>query len=270
MVANDVTVPLSFIARLVCRIQINSVCRTKFGDVDHNGLRPCQCKMRHTTGLGVEAARRQRLCGGGVGHAAKAKIPCARHHDSRTIIAMRVRLDGGVGRDAEANGVEPWFRGIPQEHGCLNSSHTGGARTGAAGFPCCDLLRCQANLIDGRCLHRARQDHDQHDSRNLLHHALLRACAFYSDRKFTINVVVALGFSSMIQCPEPGTMPVVTYVATKRMVSACAFPNDFSPPRASTGIGSLPSLASSALLSMASWLNAPNCSNASCIACGLA
>jgi hypothetical protein len=56
MIANDVMVPLSFIARIICRIQINGVCRTKSRDVDHNRLRPCQCEMRHATGLGVEVA----------------------------------------------------------------------------------------------------------------------------------------------------------------------------------------------------------------------
>src|SRR6267154_1374580 len=89
-------------------------------------------------------------------------------------------------------------------------------------------------------------------------------------RKSMTSLMVAFGFSSMIQCPEFGTMPPVTLVATKRKSSAIAVPKDFSAPTANTGIVILPPWASSALLSMASWLNAPNCSNASCMACGRA
>ena len=96
--------------------------------------------------------------------------------------------------------------------------------------------------------------------------SLLPTYFFYFDTKFTISAVVALGFSSIIQWPEPGTIPIVTFVATKRRVSASPGPNDFSPPKASTGIASLPPFASNALLSMAPWLNAPNCSKASCMA----
>src|SRR6202451_4035895 len=80
----------------------------------------------------------------------------------------------------------------------------------------------------------------------------LPAYLVYFDRKSTINAVVALGFSSMIQWPEPGTIPIVTFVATKRRVSASLVPNDFSAPKASTGIASLPPAASNALLSRAS------------------
>jgi hypothetical protein len=60
------------------------------------------------------------------------------------------------------------------------------------------------------------------------------------DRKSMIKAVVTPGFSSMIQWPEPGTIPIVTLVATKRSVAASAVPNDFSAPKASTGIDSLP------------------------------
>src|SRR6266404_4028004 len=91
------------IARIVCRIEVHGVCRTKSCDVDHNRVCPCQGEMRHATGLGVEAARRQRLCGGSLSHAAIAEVPGAGHHEGRTIIAMRVRLDCGVGRNAEAD-----------------------------------------------------------------------------------------------------------------------------------------------------------------------
>src|SRR4026209_1843869 len=63
-----------------------------------------------------------------------------------------------------------------------------------------------------------------------------RGRAPYLARKSTVNTVVAPGFSSMIQWPESGTMPIVTFVATTRRVSASAAPNDLSPPNASTGI----------------------------------
>src|SRR5438034_8802198 len=76
--------------------------------------------------------------------------------------------------------------------------------------------------------------------------------------------MVACGFSSMIQCPELGTMPPVTLLAANRISSAIPLPKNFSAPRANTGMVILPPLASNALLSAASWLNTPNCSKASC------
>src|SRR3979409_2551035 len=77
--------------------------------------------------------------------------------------------------------------------------------------------------------------------------------------------MVSCGFSSMIQCPELGTMPPVTLLAAERISSAILLPKNFSAPMANTGMVILPPLASNALLSVASWLNAPNCSKASCI-----
>ena len=47
-------------------------------------------------------------------------------------------------------------------------------------------------------------------------------------------------------------VPLVTFVATKPMIWAMPLPDDFSPPIASTGIVSLPPLASRSLLSIAS------------------
>ena len=47
--------------------------------------------------------------------------------------------------------------------------------------------------------------------------------------------MVALGFSSMIQCPESGTTPSSTSLAAKRITAAIVLPNDFSPPSARTG-----------------------------------
>src|SRR5713101_7605571 len=92
----------------------------------------------------------------------------------------------------------------------------------------------------------------------------------YLARKSVTNLMVACGFSSMIQCPELGTMPPVTWLAPNRISSAIPLPKNFSAPMANTGIVILPPVASNALLSVASWLNAPNCSKASCIACGRA
>lgn len=66
------------------------------------------------------------------------------------------------------------------------------------------------------------------------------------------SLMIACGFSSIIQWPELGTMAPVTLAATNRKSSACAAPKDFSAPTASTGMGILPPLASRALLSMAS------------------
>ena len=67
--------------------------------------------------------------------------------------------------------------------------------------------------------------------------------------------MVALGFSSMIQCPESGTTPSSTSLAAKRITAAIVVPNDFSPPSARTGTSSLP-VATNALLSTASWSKA--------------
>src|SRR5882672_7290297 len=82
--------------------------------------------------------------------------------------------------------------------------------------------------------------------------------------------MLACGFSSMIQCPELGTMPPVTLLAANRISSAIPLPKNFSAPMANTGMVILPPLASNALLSAASWRSTPNCSKASCIACGRA
>jgi len=59
-------------------------------------------------------------------------------------------------------------------------------------------------------------------------------------RKSVTSLMVAVGFSSMIQWPDWGTTPSVTLVAAARMTVAIIGPNDFSPPSASTGIVSLP------------------------------
>src|ERR1700733_5327755 len=164
---------------------------------------------------------------------------------------MRVRLNLGVGRNGQSNGVEPWLRRFSQQHGSVDTSHTGSAGTGAGGLLGRDLAWGKANLIDCSRLHHACQRHEQH-RRHSCRHVPLPATACYFDRKFTIDSVVGLGFSSMIQWPDPGTIPIVTFTATKRRSSASPAPNDFSPPRAKTGIASLPPWASSAWLSMAS------------------
>ena len=86
-------------------------------------------------------------------------------------------------------------------------------------------------------------------------------------RKARTSAMVALGFSSMIQCPESGTTPSSTSLAAKRITAAIVVPNDFSPPSARTGTSSLPA-ATKALLSMASWSKAANCAKPACIAPG--
>ena len=82
----------------------------------------------------------------------------------------------------------------------------------------------------------------------------LSAVAFLSFiwRESVTSLIVACGFSSMIQWPELGTIPTVTLPATKRRSSAMAVPKDFSVPIASTGIATLPPFARNSLLSMAS------------------
>jgi hypothetical protein len=65
----------------------------------------------------------------------------------------------------------------------------------------------------------------------------------------------------MIQWPESGITPSRTLLAAKCMIFAMVVPNDFSPPIASTGMGSLP-LAKNCWLSMASWSNGANCMKA--------
>ena len=108
--------------------------------------------------------------------------------------------------------------------------------------------------------------HNPRDPVALASHARALTCA----RNFVTRSIVACGFSSMTQWPECGTIPISTLVATNRTSSAIPVPKDFSAPMASTGMPSLPPLASSALLSIASWLKAPNCSKASWMACGRA
>ena len=71
-------------------------------------------------------------------------------------------------------------------------------------------------------------------------------------RKSVTSLVVAAGFSSIIQWPESGTIASFTSVAAKRITVAIIVPRAASPPIASTGMVSLP-LASYALLSMVSW-----------------
>src|SRR5205814_267281 len=92
----------------------------------------------------------------------------------------------------------------------------------------------------------------------------------YFDRKSTTSLVVTSGFSSMIQWPEPGTMSPTTLVATNLTTSAMPGPKVFPPPGARIGMPSLPCAAGIAWLSVASLLNAANCSKASCMAFGRA
>ena len=76
---------------------------------------------------------------------------------------MCVRLDCGIGWNAEADGVEPWLRWVSQKYGRSNSNYTRGAHAGAARFFGCDLDRRQASLINCRRLHDAgrRHSHEQ-------------------------------------------------------------------------------------------------------------
>ena len=83
-------------------------------------------------------------------------------------------------------------------------------------------------------------------------------------------MIVARGFSSMIQWPESGTIPSVTSSPPARMTVAIIGPNDFSPPRARIGSFSRPLAARKARLSIASWSNAANWANPECIAPGRA
>ena len=68
--------------------------------------------------------------------------------------------------------------------------------------------------------------------------------ALFNDAELTkslqTSLVVAAGFSSMIQWPESGMTPSVTSLAAARITAAIPAPNDFSPPIASTGMASLP------------------------------
>ena len=78
----------------------------------------------------------------------------------------------------------------------------------------------------------------------------------YSARESITNWMVACGFSSMIQCPGLGTIPPVTLLAANCVRSAMFSPKNISAPMADTGMVILPSLASNALLSTASWRSA--------------
>src|SRR6201987_3725413 len=71
-------------------------------------------------------------------------------------------------------------------------------------------------------------------------------------KKPTTSLVVAEGFSSVIQCPLSGIMASSTFSAAKRITVAIRLPEADSPPAANTGMVNLP-LARRALLSMASW-----------------
>src|SRR5262245_19069962 len=73
-------------------------------------------------------------------------------------------------------------------------------------------------------------------------------------------VIVAFLFSCITQCPLSVTTPSWTLLA-----AAIVFPKDFSQPRASAGIASLP-LARKSLLSRASWSKAANGMNPECMA----
>jgi hypothetical protein len=64
--------------------------------------------------------------------------------------------------------------------------------------------------------------------------------------------IVAFGFSSMIQWPEPGMIPSRTLLAANCMIFAIVAPNDFSPPIPSTGMESLP-------LARNCWLSTASC-----------
>src|SRR5271154_135428 len=55
-----------------------------------------------------------------------------------------------------------------------------------------------------------------------------------------MSLMVAVGFSSITQCPELGTIASVTLFAAARMTVAIIGPKDFSPPTARTGIASFP------------------------------
>src|SRR6516225_777173 len=91
----------------------------------------------------------------------------------------------------------------------------------------------------------------------------------FASRKARTMAIVAVGFSSMIQWPESGITPSRTLLAANRMIFAIVVPNDFSPPIASTGMGSLP-FDGNCWLSVASWSNAANCMKPECIAPGMA
>src|SRR3989442_11321234 len=70
-------------------------------------------------------------------------------------------------------------------------------------------------------------------------------------RKSTMVETVAVGFSSLNQCPECGMTTSLTLLAAARMTTALIGPNDASPPTARPGMGRMP-LANNALLSMGS------------------
>jgi hypothetical protein len=59
-------------------------------------------------------------------------------------------------------------------------------------------------------------------------------------RKSVTSFVVPAGFSSIIQCPESGTIASSTSLAAMRITVAIIEPNAASPPIASMGIVSLP------------------------------
>ena len=85
--------------RFIRRIEITGIGRTVSGDMHDDGVSFCAGKMSVSGRLRIHATRWQPLQRLGIKVVAVTEVPHAGNHGCHAVIAMRVSLNRGVGRN---------------------------------------------------------------------------------------------------------------------------------------------------------------------------
>jgi len=85
--------------RFIRRIEIRGIGRTVSGDVHDDGVFFCTGKMSVSSRLRIHATRWQPLQGPGIKVVAITEVPHTGNHGCHAVIAMRMSLNRGVGRN---------------------------------------------------------------------------------------------------------------------------------------------------------------------------
>src|SRR5258706_12079894 len=102
-------------------LDVDRVGRTVSGNVNEYGIRPGFREMRASARFGVETSGWKSFLLRFAGHRTVTEVPDARYHDGSAVVAMRMRLDLGVRRNAQADRVRADLGRVPRDHGGPNA-----------------------------------------------------------------------------------------------------------------------------------------------------
>lgn len=127
-------------------LDVDRVGRTVSGNVNEYGIRSGFREVRNPGRFCVETSGWKSFLLRFAGHRTVTEVPDARYYDRRAIVAMGVRLDLGVCRNAQADRVGADLGRVPRDHSGPNAGDSRGACPRIVRLHRVDLARRDAKL----------------------------------------------------------------------------------------------------------------------------